>query len=93
MEKQEENQQGQTFAMEILADIKETSKFWVRFACAAFMGLTVLLALSILLNYKINRDWQKLFASYDYVTQDGTGINNFNSGTQGDLSNIPESVE
>jgi len=31
--------------------------------------------------------WQ----SYEYVSQDGEGINNINSGSQGDLSNEPES--
>lgn len=39
------------------------------------------------INYKNDCDWRKLFSDYDFVTQDGGGINNVNGGEQGDLNN------
>lgn len=53
-----------------------------------------LIALSITLgviNYKNDCRWRELFSSYDFVSQDGTGINSVNSGEQGDLLNGSES--
>lgn len=38
-----------------------------------------------------NGAWIYVFQSYDYVSQDGNGVNNINSGSQGDVSNGPES--
>ena len=33
-----------------------------------------------------NMAWLYVFQSYEYVSQDGEGVNNANSGTQGDLT-------
>ena len=33
-----------------------------------------------------NMAWLYVFQSYEYVSQDGEGVNNANSGTQGDLN-------
>lgn len=33
-----------------------------------------------------NVAWLYVFQSYEYVSQDGEGVNNANSGTQGDLT-------
>lgn len=33
-----------------------------------------------------NMAWLYVFQSYDYVSQDGDGVNNANSGTQGDIN-------
>lgn len=38
-------------------------------------------------NYQNDCEWRKLFSDYDFVTQDGGGINNVNGGEQGDLNN------
>lgn len=38
-----------------------------------------------------NVRWMELFESYDFISQDGEGINNVNGGTQGDLLNGSES--
>lgn len=35
-------------------------------------------------------DWRKLFSDYDFISQDGEGINNANYGEQGDLNNGAE---
>lgn len=33
-----------------------------------------------------NMAWLYVFQSYDYITQDGEGVNNANTGTQGDVN-------
>ena len=38
-------------------------------------------------NLQNDKEWRELFSSYDYVAQDGDGINNINRGEQGDLNN------
>ena len=42
------------------------------------------------INYMNDRDWRKLFASYDYVSQDGEGYNYYNADIEGDVNNGPE---
>lgn len=37
--------------------------------------------------YQNDKEWRELFSSYDYISQDGEGFNNVNSGTQGNLDN------
>lgn len=44
-------------------------------------------------NYQNDCDWRELFSDYDFISQDGEGINNINSGEQGDLLNGAESKE
>ena len=34
----------------------------------------------------ITMAWLYVFQSYDYITQDGEGVNNANTGTQGDVN-------
>ena len=38
-----------------------------------------------------NAYWIYQYNSYDYVSQDGAGINNINTGSQGDIDNGSES--
>lgn len=37
-----------------------------------------------------NQRWVDYLAEYDFITQDGEGINNINTGEQGDLNNDAE---
>ena len=37
-----------------------------------------------------NAYWIYVFQSYDYITQDGSGLNNYNTGNQGDVLNGTE---
>ena len=37
-----------------------------------------------------NAYWIYIFQSYDYMTQDGSGLNNINTGNQGDILNGSE---
>ncbi len=43
-----------------------------------------------IINYQNDREWRELFDSYDFISQDGEGFNNVNSGTQGNLDNSEE---
>lgn len=38
-------------------------------------------------NYQNDCDWRALFYDYDFISQDGEGINSINDGIQGDLNN------
>ena len=38
-----------------------------------------------------NAYWIYVFQSYDYISQDGSGLNNINTGNQGDIINGSES--
>lgn len=74
-------------ALEILKNEQDKSKA----KDMGIMGLTiaiivVTLGLSII-NYRNDQEWRKLFSDYDFISQDGTGFNNVNSGEQGDLNN------
>ena len=59
--------------------------------------LLMLLAISILVTLITNILWLHAWSQYDYTsedtiyTQDGEGMNNINTGTQGDVTNEPES--
>lgn len=39
------------------------------------------------INYRNDCDWRQMFSDYDFISQDGEGINNVNGGEQGDLNN------
>lgn len=74
-------------AMEILKQEKEKSKA----KNAGIIGLTVAVVIIAIgmafINYQNDKEWRELFDSYDFISQDGEGFNNVNSGTQGNLDN------
>lgn len=82
-------------AMEILKQQSDKSRAEIRGRNAGIIGLTVaVIVISIgmaLINYRNDCDWRELFGSYDYVSQDGDGYNNYNTGMQGDVNNGSES--
>lgn len=45
------------------------------------------------INYMNDRDWRELFASYDYVSQNGEGYNYYNADVEGDVNNGTKSTE
>lgn len=73
MEKDTDN----TFAMEVLEQAKRNTKMW--FA-------TWVLTMAALIG--TNAYWIYTFNSYEYVYQDGTGQNNYNSNIGGDVDNV-----
>ena len=79
------------YAMEILKQQSDKSKAEIRGRNVGIVALTVaLIAVTIslsIINYKNDVDWRTLFNSYEFITQDGGGYNNVNSGQQGELNN------
>lgn len=87
-------------AMEVLKQEQEKSKaknLGVVGLTVGFIGLAIATAVITIhltnVNYKNDCDWRKLFSDYDFISQDGEGINSINDGTQGDLNNGAESKE
>lgn len=80
------NQPG-TWAEELVEQAKKQAKHWL----VAWIVTMVLLLIMLGCLVGTNIYWLDVFQSYEYVSQDGDGINNVNSGTQGDLINGPES--
>ncbi|MDE7431826.1 MAG: hypothetical protein K2N34_07925 [Lachnospiraceae bacterium] len=84
------------FAMEILKQEQKKTKAWITGAVAAFILILVISIISCIdrwhlveVNQHNNEKWIELFSSYDYMSQDGEGVNNIKMGTQGDVTNIP----
>lgn len=80
-------------ASSVIYHIEKVSKRWIIFASVAFAALAMLLAYQMGLKQESDKEWKELFSSYDYITQDGGGYNNVNSGQQGDLNNGTESED
>lgn len=76
----------QYFAVEVIEQAKKSSNRWFH-ACV----ITFVIGLAAFIG--TNAYWIHIFQSYDYITQDGTGLNNINTGTQGDLENGTESQD
>ena len=72
-----EKDTNNTFAMEVLEQAKRNTKMW--FA-------TWVLTMSALIG--TNAYWIYTFNSYEYVYQDGTWQNNYNSNIGGDVDNV-----
>lgn len=88
------------YAMELLKQEQDKTKAKNLGNTLSFI-LSVLLLAALVYSYKHSTDmfyqndkeWRELFGSYDYVTQDGDGINSANYGEQGDLNNGATSTE
>lgn len=70
------------FATEVIEQSKRTAKRWFVAWIITFVALI-----------GTNLYWINQYNSYDYVSQDGEGINNINTGDQGDLENGAESQD
>lgn len=71
---------AENLAVEVINQAKHQAKMW-------FIAFVVTLAALV----GTNAYWIYVFQSYEYVQQYSNGINNINSGTQGDILNEPES--
>lgn len=69
----------QLFAVEVIEQSKRNAKRW-------FLAWIVTLAALI----GTNAAWIYVAQSYEYVSQDGSGQNNINTGTQGDVTHGTE---
>lgn len=72
-----EKDTNNTFAMEVLEQAKRNTKMWF---------ITWILTMAALIG--TNAYWIYTFNSYEYVYQDGTGQNNYNSNIGGDVDNV-----
>lgn len=70
------------FATEVIEQSKRNAKRWF---IAWIITLAALAA--------TNTYWIYVFNSYEYVDQYGDGVNNVNSGEQGDIINEPTSED
>lgn len=77
-------------AMEVLKQEREKSKAKNIGVVSLTIAVIVITIGMAVINYRNDCDWRALFSSYDYVTQDGGGYNNINTGTQGDVNNGAE---
>lgn len=77
-------------AMEILKQEQEKSKAKNVGIISLTVAVVIIAIGMALINYQNDREWRELFNSYDYISQDGEGFNNVNSGTQGNLDNSSE---
>lgn len=68
------------FAAQVIEQAKMSAKRWF---CAWLITLAALVG--------TNAAWIYVFQSYEYVQQYSDGVNNINSGTQGDITNEPDS--
>lgn len=67
------------WAMEAMQQAKQDTKKWYRTAIVLFAGFLV-----------TNAIWIYVFQSYDYISQDGTGINSYKTEIGGDVFNGTE---
>lgn len=74
-------------AMEILKHEQDKSKAKNVGVISLTVAVIVIAIGMAVINYRNDCDWRELFGSYDYVSQDGEGINSINTGEQGDLNN------
>lgn len=81
-------------AMEVLKQEQEKSKaknVGVIGLTIGFIGLAIATAVITIhlsnVNYKNDCDWRKLFSDYDFISQDGSGENYYNSDVSGEVNN------
>lgn len=56
-------------------------------------GLMLIIIIGIAVFFINDDKWRQAFTSYDFISQDGEGINSINDGIQGDLNNGTEGKE
>lgn len=93
---QEHSTQGKepNTATAVLYHVQKAARRGYIFVAVAYATLVIVMGLVIVhqtnTNQRNNERWIELFESYDYMSQDGEGVNNINTGTQGDIVNEPD---
>lgn len=83
MEQNKENREmksAENFATEML-------NYTTRKMFLVIGGLMLIIIIGIAVFFINDNKWRQAFTSYDFISQDGEGINNVNGGEQGDLIN------
>lgn len=79
MEEKAKTLEKLSWKLEVIEQSKRNARCW-------FIAFLVTLAALV----GTNAYWIYSFQSYEYISQDGAGINSINSGIQGDIINEPE---
>lgn len=89
---QETNSQNQqeNFATEIFRVFQRQSRVTIT---GLLLIIAVLVAVNAVAFVWNDHKWRQLFSEYDYISQNGEGINNISSGIQGDLNNFGSESE
>ena len=83
MQKEDKHWDGvEKYAVEVIEQARKQADRWF---AAWFITLAALVG--------TNAAWIYVFQSYEYVQQYSDGVNNINSGSQGDVMNEPESAD
>lgn len=81
-------------ATAVIYHVQKAAKRGYIFVAVAYATLVIVMGLVIVYqintNQRNNEKWIDLFQSYDYMSQDGEGVNNINMGAQGDIINEPD---
>lgn len=77
-------EETENFATEVFNTFQSYSKLVIKVLVIGWAASAIFGAALYFWN---DQKWKDLFNSYDYISQDGEGINNINSGDQGDLDN------
>lgn len=88
-----EGREQESVSMGVLHEIKKQSLIGLATTITVALIVGALCAYQMTINYRNDQEWRELFGSYDFVTQDGDGINSANYGEQGDLNNGATSAE
>lgn len=90
MPKNEENNKDMTWeglAMEIISGKSRASRNKTFVIVVLAIALVAAAIGSSVVNYHNDEKWRKLFSEYDYVSQDGNGVNYYNADVGGDVAN------
>lgn len=79
-----------SLASEIIDQREKVSKAKNLAIVCLSIGIVVIGLGMATINYMNNKEWRELFASYDYVSQDGNGYNYYNADVEGDVNNGTE---
>lgn len=80
-------EETENFATEVFNTFQSFSKLVIK---VLVIGWAASVIFGAALYFWNDQKWRDLFNSYDYISQDGEGINNINSGEQGNLDNNPD---
>lgn len=81
-------------ATAVIYHVQKAARRGYIFVAVVYVALVIVMGLVIVhqtnTNQRNNERWIELFESYDYMSQDGEGVNNINMGAQGDIVNEPD---
>ena len=87
---QENQDTPENFATEIFRVFQRQSR-------TTITGLLLIIAVLVAVNAVAfvwnDHKWRQLFSEYDYISQNGEGLNSVNNGIQGDLNNFGSESE